>query len=940
MKTTTQRPRSPLAVALACAAGASTAHGQPMAEAGAPFGMLPLVDEINVGDAADPHPFAELPAGASRIQSVLGRNARVLAPVTDSARYFAYRIGAGRGLVAGRAYLLVVDYPDDAPRTIAILNRGADQVRTISTGQAIGDYREQYTPSNVESLRYPHSGQYQQYRVLFYLHDRFMNLPGVRNDSDARRPNAPAQGFWVSVGQFSQRGNPREQGAAVSRIRLFEVSDPSRFDQAIHYPPDGLPRRRTFWREEMNDGTAMCVSGNAGACERATSSPVSWLEHKMRVAKFLGINTFAWNLLEFGYNQGWDASAHGGARWYIPSGIPTLWGDAVARAGALGLEVLPYFEYYGAMGELAFTGTACAAETAAGHAQCAAANGGDARYRCARQYTGATSQLRCALPTLGFQRNCHPLREQENYTGFGWLEDRCIDVSDPAVLADLRNVLDSTVLRLRDRARFAGAWFRTRYSSWPVSFAPAALGRFAAEANAGVAVSRAQLRADAALLERYYVWWRGKRRALLVALRDQLRSNGIADATVYFTAYHEEPLPTRFNMDVVATDDVAGWSTVNTSGAPFQWRYNPVAWTDFVADRRYARALTEMTGAQGIAESMLSYAGEFLHSAPPADPEAYQSLEGVQLTMPFSRQFSVVDGALMQRFRTRSGLAMVRHFPLNEDDGTADEARDRAQSSFANWPMSGRWGYMVSDVDRNGAFAMLAEARAVANGDPTSIGYLSSNSYNRGAPEIVRAFNAAFLALPALESRVVSGASSDRDVVVREITTPSSGTFYAVVNTSFDSKSNVSLNLSAAGTPLNLVTQQPQPTTNVSLYPGQLLALRIGGAAPSTDAGVSDAAASDVVVSDASAADDGGLSMLDAAIADSSSGTQDASASSDSSTAAQADASSADGSLAPPSASGCRCASTPAAARSTPWMWAALALGLGVARARRAAKKV
>lgn len=915
-------------LATLCAWPAPMAHAQTMAEAGAPFGMLPLIDEINVGDPADPHPFVEVPTGASRIESVLGRNARVLAPSTDSARHFAYRIGAGRGLVAGRAYLLVVDYPDDAPRTIAILQRGADQVRTISTGQAIGDYREQYTSSNVESLRYPHSGQYQQYRVLFYLHDRFMNLTGVRNDSDARRPNTPAQGFWVSIGQFSQRGNPRERGAAASRIRLFEVSDPSRFDQEIHYPPEGLPRRHTFWREEMNDGTAMCLSGNSGACEGATADPVTWLEYKMRLARFLGMNTFAWNLLEFGFNQGWDPSAHGGSDWYIGSRIPNLWSDAVRRAGALGLEVLPYFEYYGALGSQAFSTTACSGENAAGHAQCAAANSGDTRYRCARQYMGSTSQLRCALPTLGYQRNCHPLNDRDNYTGFGWLEDRCIDVSDPAALTDLRNLLDSTVLRLRSQARFAGAWFRTRYSSWPVSFAPGALGRFAMEANGGAAVTRAQLRADPALLDRYYSWWRGKRRALLVALRDQLRGNGLPDATIYFTAYHEEPLPTRFNMDVVATDDVAGWSAINTSGAPFQWRYNPVSWTDFVGDHRYARALTEMTGAQGIAESMLSYAGEFLHSAPPADPDAYQSIAGVQMTMPFGRQFSVADSALMQRFRSQSGLAMVHHFPLNEDDGTGDDAHDRAQGSFNNWPMSGRWGYMVSDVDRNGAFSMLAEARAVANGDPTSIGYLSSNSFNRGAPEIVRAFNAAFLALPALASRVVAGASTDPEVVVREITTPSSGTYYAVVNTSFASKSGVSLTLPAAGPALNLVTQLAQPTAALSFYPGQLLALRVGGSAAPTDAGVEPDAssASDASLpADANVASDGAM-LADASTITDSGATRDATGD-------------ADGAQPPPTPTGCACRATPQhAPPRTLLLWGAL--GLALARARRRAKRL
>src|SRR4051794_7299122 len=79
-------------------------------DAGAPFGMLPIVDEINVGDPADPHPIFEDPPGATQVTTILGQPARSMA-MADSAKVFAYKIGAGKGLVAGQTYLLVVDYP-------------------------------------------------------------------------------------------------------------------------------------------------------------------------------------------------------------------------------------------------------------------------------------------------------------------------------------------------------------------------------------------------------------------------------------------------------------------------------------------------------------------------------------------------------------------------------------------------------------------------------------------------------------------------------------------------------------------------------------------------------------------------------------------------------------------------------------------------------------
>ena len=138
-------------------------------------------------------------------------------------------------------------------------------------------------------------------------------------------------------------------------------------------------------------------------------------------------------------------------------------------------------------------------------------------------------------------------------------------------------------------------------------------------------------------------------------------------------------------------------------------------------------------------------------------------------------------------------------------------------------------GYFVSDTERAGPYCMLAEARAVANGDPRFIGYLMGNSYARGFPEYVRAFNAAFLALPALPSTVAKDASPDPEVVVRVIKTPKHGTYLAIVNTGFAEKKDVALTLpvtdklsdAATGAALSAPNGKLVP----SLYPGELRAL-------------------------------------------------------------------------------------------------------------------
>ena len=155
------------------------------------------------------------------------------------------------------------------------------------------------------------------------------------------------------------------QGAAIGSVRLYAVADDTQAALKTQLPPTGIPHRRTFWREEMNDSVAMCVRGDskvstdpssatyATSCNPATgTSPGTttntWLEYKMQLAKVLGFNVFTKDLLEFGRNQGMDMSAYGGEKLFYSARL-AFWPEMV-KSGEHNLEVLPYFEYYGAMG--------------------------------------------------------------------------------------------------------------------------------------------------------------------------------------------------------------------------------------------------------------------------------------------------------------------------------------------------------------------------------------------------------------------------------------------------------------------------------------------------------------------------------------------------------------------------------------------------------------
>jgi hypothetical protein len=214
---------------------------------------------------------------------------------------------------------------------------------------------------------------------------------------------------------------------------------------------------------------------------------------------------------------------------------------------------------------------------------------------------------------------------------------------------------------------------------------------------------------------------------------------------------------------------------------------------------------------------------EHYHSAPNGDPEHWHGFDHLMLTFPIGRLFTVARPDLLDRYRSRAGLAVVRHYTLNEDDHDPTKGPSGV-------PFDGQAGYVSADVDRAGPYVRLLEARAVAAGDPTHLGYLCASSFSTGFPDAVRRFNAAFLAVPALPSTVVKGAASDGEVVVREVPTPSSGTYYYVVNTSMKALSSVTVHLPAEGGVRDLVEHRDLPAgpLHLALEPGELRSYRVG----------------------------------------------------------------------------------------------------------------
>ncbi|HCE46670.1 MAG TPA: hypothetical protein DET40_24240 [Lentisphaeria bacterium] len=722
------------------------------------YSKLKLVDEIVMATDNGAHEMRQFPDdNASALEDILGQKCRVL-KMGDSSRYMVFKIGAGKGLKAGSAYVLAIDYPEDKSRSMFIQNRGCETGSGFATGQEVGDcVVGKYVNNNPESLKYPLSNAYRRWSQFFYLHQRFPNF-GTERHGDTARSMTPDQGFWVFIAQVDMNNAPLSAGAAVAKIALYEVEDPEAYNVKINYPPEGLPRRHIFGREEMADGVVSVPHGQDKPLARGMDNPNDWFEMKMKNLRFLGMNTFSKDLLEFGHNQGWDA---GDDSW-VAASTPQRWREMVETLSAKykDLYVLPYYEYGGATGK----------------------------------------------GEVGYRKSVKPLANKKGmFSHIEWIEKNAhIDITDPDALADAKKMLDKTIICYKDKVKFVGAWLRNRPSQMPVSFSDMALAKYADETK--IKVTREEFSADKAKLDAYYKWWFEKRHAFIAELAKHLRANGVGeDAIVLLTTDTSEPgrsLP----GNVIVTDDVELWKTAM---AKYKKKCTPVSYEQVVKDNLYGKEiLTPIGGTWGE--------WEWQHSTPGADPANFKAKDGTMVSYSFNRLYTVAVPEALDSYRSGDGLAIIRHYTLNENMMT-----DKNDKEIM--------GYFCSDLDRAGPYCMLAEARAVANGDPRYIGYLNGNTMARGFPQYVRAFNAAFLALPALPSKVVENAASDPEVVVREIPAGKDGSYLAVVNTGFNPKKDVVINIPKCTKLVDSVTgaelKMADGKLTVSMYPGELRAM-------------------------------------------------------------------------------------------------------------------
>lgn len=649
-----------IAFAVVCAVRSETVSGLES------YGDLTLVDSVDCG-TDNAHSFRDFPSGNSYVSNILGRVCRVIHHVPknsankESGAYISWRIGADANLVPNAPYLLVVDYPDDAPRSATVMNYGAPSRRGFHTGATIGDAESPpYVMNFPESFNVAFSSTYQRIEQVMFPCEK----PEVY-DGTGSRISLADDGFDLSFALFPKDDAPGSLGVAVASIRLYRITDETFLKAEINYPDESLPRRVITWREEMSDD-----NGHA-----AYTDPLDFYRAKSKLMDALAINTYSKDLLEFGYCQHWDPTYHDyGDGWMNYNyGARNVWGGVTEIMGAAGHWLLPYYEYAGGRG---------------------------------------------AWNSLGNKMLATPLKDNGQYSNASWVDECRVDITSADAEADFKKILDCTILRYKDNAKMLGSWIRNR-GQMPISFHEDTVKLFCKETGkAEDSVTRQSIASageSSDIYKEYRAWWYGKRAQFLEKMRQYLVDNGVEGAKSFYTSTIGETGEYANNWwgDTVVSDSPAWQQMLAATGQEQNdngdSRLNRISVGKATWNYK-ALCLEGDWPTWGIYEQQ--------HAAPHDDPENYTNSVDVALTYPFNRVYTVVGGDC-DRWRDKNGdLFLVRFHSLNENAMYDADGRAMCGYYTADFEKAGPacmlselWAMAISDPNMLGYLCGFNMAR-------------------------------------------------------------------------------------------------------------------------------------------------------------------------------------------------------------------------------------
>ena len=616
---------------------APRAPGDKIVEGLEDYGALTLVDEIDcsLSLADDPdHLFREYPAGWSTVEDILDVPTRVMHHKSDTCCYVSWRVGKGKGIVPNEPYVLVVDYPDEAPRSVTVFNFGNATRHGYHTGWTAGDsWSPPYVTQSIESWAIPYSGETKQLVQVMVPFEKSKQY----NGSDNRIP-MDTDGFDLNFGIIKAGEAPDSVGLAVSAIRLYKIDSYDVARPSIPYPAEGLPRRIVTSREEMGDGDDFA----------GFAHPQDFYKGRAKMIRLLGMNTCSKDLLEFGYQQNFP----GDSRW----GYATdYWTEIVDNLAAEDVSILPFYEYHGSRG----------------------ASG-----------IGYMDSLKPWTLSSAKDASWKYLFSNQSY-----VYNCMIDLTNDEALWDLQKLFQKTIQPYLGKANFLGMWIRNR-GAMPMGFNDGAIGRF--NQDTGRNVTRADIYNNGnyrgtELYNAYREWWYGKRCSIFSRLQG-LISGQLPGAKVYYTNTIEEPGEFWANWGNPRPALLGNDADQKYLGKNFN-EYTGKNWSTSIgaaAGQYWPNALNADCPTWG------NY--EVHHSAPADDPHNYTNLNNVALCYPFNTVWTVADKTASARYRNKSGdLPFVRHYSLNENDFRNASNQEICGYYTCDWDHAGR-AVMLSEL--------------------------------------------------------------------------------------------------------------------------------------------------------------------------------------------------------------------------------------------------
>jgi len=723
------------------------------------FGEQKLVDEVRCGDPADPHPFIEGGRGLgakstgavpqtdwknmyrepnphfTTIEPVAGAPCRV----AHGWGWFGYKLNR-TGLTPGRAYVIALEYPEDAGRTFNVWNTGAACSMVggygFHTGRTLGDHWTR--TANAEYVDYPLRGGRRKWISFFHLHRKTW-APGDPYQPSSNRGDS-RNGFWLIVGSVGPSMDPLTAGAAVHSIKLYEVADPKALFLEVNEPPSELGRRELFVTAESD-----------GDIKFDAAEHDVWARQRLHQAKFLGLTGLAPN------------------RWGFEDKLLKA-----SREQGLGLKIFPrLMTAREVFGKIAFPEEARAinerGEEAGKPFPWAVKPLPDIVHPAAlRQVCLFLNQQ------LAPNRNCPELCGIMLFKHYG--SPIPVSFGDYA-LARFEQETGASIRGADGQARrdWLLANRKTEYYRWW-------FGK-KREFLLGVRDFLRTVRPDLKLF--YFPWHSdddypfscGRLRYSGRPFDDKVYVPGTNILlTPSFTRPPEEWSAEEKRQPVMVRNDYRERIAPELEGR--------ITLEDILYGRH--RDMKEFWGGPRRGDlphlvypqdmdlvGMFTEPGSVYASGVGCAPRLYRQDKGIVYWAPVHYRYTADNPEFLNLFRTGEGVAVGNFFPYNEETGHAN---------IHNL-------HCALGVEHAGPFCMMEEVLCMAHADPVYVMAGMWEPLKRGFPKFARDFAAAYRALPAVPGETLTGAAAppDPDVVVRSYKTDY-GTYLAVVNKAFESK--------------------------------------------------------------------------------------------------------------------------------------------------------